>query len=182
LRSRIRSVVFVVDISGSMVEGQKNEASYGRLESEVEKALRGLEPRTRFGLVAFSAAAETYRMDLVDARADEIGRAMAWLKKQSPVAGYLNPKDEKMKEKHRGTRADLGLDRAFRMKPDTIFFVSDGAPTGVGDDEVFALVEKNQSTQTRRVVVHAVAYLAEGGESFMRELARKNNGEYQEIR
>lgn len=182
LRSRIKAVVFVVDISASMIQEPKNPESYARLEGEVEKAIRGLEPRTRFGLVTFSSGAESYRLDLVDAREDEKTRALAWLKKQSPVIGFLNAKDEKSKEKHRGTLANLGLEKAFRMKPDTIFFVSDGAPTGVTREDVDALVEKMQSTMPRRVVINCVAYIPDSGEAFMRDMAQKSSGEYREVR
>lgn len=181
LRSRIKAVVFVVDVSGSMVEAPKNAESWGRLEAEVEKAIKGLEPRTRFGLIAFSTGAESYRLDLIDAREDEKKRAITWLKKASPVTEYLNTKDERLREKHRGTRADLGLEKAFQMKPDTIFFVSDGAPTGTTRDEVEAKVEKAQAAMPRRVVINAVAYLPDSGEAFMRDLAKNSNGEYKEI-
>jgi hypothetical protein len=183
LRSRIKAVVFVVDVSGSMVENPKNADSWLRLEAEVEKAITGLEPRTRFGLVAFSTGAQAYRDELIDARTDEKKRALAWLKKSSPITEYLNTKDEKLREKHRNTRADLGLEKAFRMKPDTIFFVSDGAPTGgVGREEVEAKVEKAQSEMPRRVVINTVAYIPDSGEAFMRDLAKNSNGEYREIR
>jgi hypothetical protein len=183
LRSRIKAVVFVVDVSGSMVEPPKNADSWLRLEAEVEKAIKGLEPRTRFGLVAFSNGAESYRMDLIDAREDEKKRALEWLKKSSPVIEYLNTKDARLREKHTYTRADLGLEKAFRMKPDTIFFVSDGAPTGgVTREEVDEKVEKAQSEMPRRVVINCVAYFPDSGEAFMRDMAKKSNGEYREIK
>lgn len=183
LRSRIKAVVFVVDVSGSMVENPKNAESWTRLEGEIEKALNGLEPRTRFGLVAFSSGVETYRTELIEARTDEKKRAITWLKKASPIVEYLNTKDERLREKHRSTRADLGLEKAFQMKPDTIFFVSDGAPTGgVTREDVEAKVEKAQSEMPRRIVINAVAYLADSGEAFMRDLAKNSNGEYREIR
>jgi hypothetical protein len=183
LRSRIKAVVFVVDVSGSMVENPKNADAWLRLEAEVEKAINGLEPRTRFGLVAFSSGADAYRAELIDARTDEKKRAMAWLKKSSPITEYLNTKDDRLREKHRSTRADLGLEKAFRMKPDTIFFVSDGAPTGgVTREEVEAKVEKAQAEMPRRVVINAVAYIPDSGEAFMRDLAKNSNGEYREIK
>jgi hypothetical protein len=125
----------------------------------------------------------------VDAREDQKKAALAWLKKQTPMV-YLskNPKDQKEKEKHRGTRADLALDKAFRMKPDTIFFVSDGQPTTIAEDpgadtveHIMGLVEKQQSQLPRRTVIHCVAYLASGGQRFMRDLAAKNDGEFREV-
>jgi hypothetical protein len=178
-----------VDVSGSIVERDTSGQNYARLEAEVERAINGLEPRARFGLVAFADYVDAYRMDLVDAREDQKKAAMAWLKKQTPMV-YLSkePKEQKLRERHRGTRADLALDRAFRMKPDTIFFVSDGQPTAIVEnpgadtiDHIMGLVEKQQSQLPRRTVIHCVAYLASGGQRFMQDLAAKNDGEYKEV-
>ena len=103
--------------------------------------MRGVEPTTRFGLVAFSRGVEYYKADLTDARNDEKSNAMRWLKKQSPVV-YVDPNaDEKAKAKHHGTRADLALQRAFRMKPEVVFFVSDGEPTDLSTDKSSKQVE-----------------------------------------
>jgi hypothetical protein len=189
LRSRIKAVVFCVDVSGSMVEKDTSGQNYARLEGEVEKAINGLEPRTRFGIVAFADYVDSYRLDLVDAREDQKRAALAWLKKQTPMV-YLSTaaKDAKEKDKHRGTRADLALDRAFRMKPDTIFFVSDGQPTAIAEspgsdtvEYIMDLVEKQQTQLPRRTVIHCIAYLASGGVRFMRGLSSKNDGEFKEI-
>jgi hypothetical protein len=186
LRSRIKAVVFCVDVSGSMVERDTGGGNYGRLEAEVERAVRSLEPRTRFGLVTFAAAADSYKTDLVDAREDQKNAAIAWLKKQNPMAYLSN--DPKAKTKHRGTRADLALQRAFKMKPDTIFFASDGQPTTIDEspsvdtvDYIMDLVEKNQSQLPRRTIIHGVAYLASDGQAFLKGLAAKNQGEYKEV-
>ena len=74
------------------------------------------------------------------------------------------------------------------MKPDTIFFVSDGQPTAITEspsadtvDYIMELVEKNQAQLPRRTVIHCVAYLASGGTGFMKELSSKNAGEYKEV-
>ncbi len=181
MRSRIKNVVFVVDISGSMVQGNKNPETYARLENEVAKVIQGLAPTTQFGIVAFSGGVEVYRQYLTSARADEKSRAIKWFKSQSPVE-YLKPKNEQAKAKHQGTRADLGLDRAFKMKPETIFFVSDGEPSGVTADEVLSGVAEKQKNLARPAVINAVAYLSEGGELFMRELAKQNNGTFREVK
>lgn len=182
LRARMKSVVFLVDISGSMVQGQgKGPESWQILEDEVDKALRGVDPTTRFGLVAFSRGVDSYKADLTDARNDEKSNAIRWLKKQSPVV-YVDPNaDEKLKAKHHGTRADLALQRAFRMKPEVVFFVSDGEPTDTSTDEILKQVETAQKTLSRPIVINVVAYRANGGEKFMRELAEKNSGTFREV-
>ena len=182
LRARVRNVVFLVDVSGSMVQGlKKNPATWNTLEDEVDKAMRGLEPTMRFGLVAFASGVEAYKVDLTDARNDEKSNAIKWLKKQSPLE-YIDPNaTEKQKDKHHGTRADLALQKAFRMKPELIIFVSDGEPTDVNVDDVIKLVEQLQATMPRRVMINAVAYMADSGSKFMQELAEKNGGTFREV-
>ena len=185
MRSMVKSVVFVIDISGSMVVGKKNAATYGRLEKEMEKVIGSLPPMAKFGLVVFAQDAAAYRDGLTNAQAFEKRRALDWMKKQSP-AETLDPKlkDKALddaRHKHMGTRADLGLERAFAMKPDTIFFVSDGEPTGSRPDEVMKSVEGFQKTLPRPATIHVIAYVPDDGEDFMRNLAKANGGEYRVV-
>jgi len=182
LRARMKSVLFLVDISGSMVQGQgKGPGTWQMLEDEIDRALKGVEPTTRFGVVAFSRGIEAYKSDLTDARNDEKSNAIKWLKKHNPSV-YIDPTaDPKAKAKHEGTRADLALQKAFRMKPEVVFFVSDGEPTDVNTDGLLKQVETAQKTLSRPLVINVVAYKATGGESFMRALAEKNNGVYKEV-
>ena len=182
LRGRFRNVVFLIDISGSMVQGlKKNPTTWSALEDEVDKTLKGLEPIMRFGLVAFASGVEAYKMELTDARNDEKTNAIKWLKKQSPLE-YIDPSSsQKAKDKHHGTRADLALQKAFRMKPELIFFVSDGEPTDMPVDDVISMVEQLQAQMTRRVTINVVAYKADSGFKFMKELAEKNGGTFREV-
>ncbi len=132
--------------------------------------------------MAFSRGVESYKADLTDARNDEKSNAIKWLKKQSPIV-YVDPTaDEKLKAKHEGTRADLALQKAFRMKPEVVFFVSDGEPTDTNTDDILKQVETAQKTLSRPLVINVVAYKATGGESFMKALAEKNSGVYKEVK
>jgi hypothetical protein len=189
LRSMIQSVVFVVDVSASMVQSDKNSSknprTYGKLEDEVGRVIGALDPMAKFGLVTFSHDAVAYRNGLTPAHTFEKRRAMDWMKKQSP-AEVLDPKlkDKELeaaKERHRGTHADDGLKAAFAMKPDTIFFVSDGEPTGARPADVLKEVADLQKTLPRPVKIHVIAFVPDDGEDFMRSLASQNGGEYRVV-
>lgn len=181
LRTQTRDVVFIVDVSSSMVDPPKNARTYEALEAEVTKVIQGLNPVTRFGLVAFSRDADVYRESLSNARTDEKNRALAWLKKQSPLEVLAAGVSKETRERHIGTRADKGFDRAFRMRPDTIFFVSDGAPTGTRGDELLALLQTYQTKLPRPAVINTIAYLADSGQGLMRTIAEQNRGVFREI-
>lgn len=181
LRATARSVVFCVDISSSMIHGKKNEASYQTFENELIKAIKGLAPTMRFAVVAFSGEATAYRDSLTDARPDEKDRACNWYKKQTPTI-INNPKaTEAQKNKHHGTRHDLALEKAFAMKPDVIFVASDGEPSKFSDDEVHAKVEELVKSTGRRPIINAIAYMADDGQKFMKDLAEKNKGSFREV-
>ena len=185
LRSMIQSVVFVVDTSNSMITGKKNAQTYGALEKEVDKVVKALDPMAKFGLICFSSEAVTYRTTLTNAAGFEKQRAIDWMKKQSPVEAL----DPKLKDKalddarrrHMGTHADDALKRAFAMKPDTIFFISDGEPTGTSGADVILEVKELQKTLSRPAKIHVIAYVPDDGQDFMKSLAKTNEGQYREV-
>ncbi|MEA3208136.1 MAG: hypothetical protein QOE70_1193 [Chthoniobacter sp.] len=181
LRATARDVVFCIDISASMVTEPKNPQSYARLEDEVSKVIRGLNPLVKFGIVAFAHGAEAYKPALTMARTDEKEKAIKWLKSVSPVE-YIGavPPDPKW-QRHKGTHADQGLAKAFSLKPDTIFFVSDGDPSGSTRDEVIEQVAELQKTMPRSVTIHAVSFMPDGGQEFLQELSSKNRGTFREV-
>ena len=185
LRSMIQSVVFVVDVSNSMITSPKTARTYGTLEKEVEKVVKSLDPLAKFGLICFSADAMTYRASLTAAMGFEKSRAIEWMKKQSPVE-TLDPKLkdkalEDAKHKHMGTNAGEALRKAFTMKPDTIFFISDGEPTGTSGKDVIAEVKELQKTLPRPAKIHVISYVPDEGQAFMQELARSTGGEYRVV-
>ena len=185
LRSMIQSVVFVVDVSNSMISGEKNARTYSTLEKEIEKVVNGLNPLAKFGLICFSAEAMPYRTSLTNAVGFEKRRAIEWMKKQSPTE-TLDPKLkdkalEDARHRHMGTNAGEGLRRAFSMKPDTIFFISDGEPTGTSGSDVIKEVKDLQKTLPRPAKIHVISYVPDEGQAFMQELARSNGGEYRVV-
>lgn len=178
--TQVQAVVFVVDISGSMVMGSKSAKTYEDLEDEVKRVIRGLDAKTMFGIVAFSGDAYHYKPELVAATNDEKQRAIFWLRKQTPV-GWDKTEDPEEKRKHQGTRADKGLEAAFKLQPDTIFFVSDGEPTGANPTQILKSVEEWQKGRPKPVMVNSVAYLADSGQKFMQDLAKQSAGSFREI-
>ena len=177
-----QSVVFVVDVSGSMIRGGgKSEKTYEVLEKEVASFIRNLDLKCTFGLVVFSADAKAYRPNLIQASSEEKQRAITWLKKLNPT----NIDDKKLEEAerkfHMGTRADRGLAEAFVMGPDVIFFISDGEPTGAKPADILAQVELAQNERPAPASVNSIAYLADSGQRFMKALAEKNGGLFREV-
>jgi hypothetical protein len=183
LRAQARSVVFLLDISSSMVQGKKNNASYSTLETEVIKTIKGLPSTMRFGVIVFAGEAEAYRPVLIDARPDERERAIAWYKKQAPTVLNAGKVTDAIRDRHHGTRTDLALEKAFGLKADVIFLASDGEPSGaLTVDEILAKVDEMQKPIGGRTTINSIAYMADGGQRFMQELASRNKGTFKEVR
>lgn len=181
-KAKGQNIVLVVDVSGSMVRGNgKSSKTYNELEKEVIRVLRDMDMKSKFGLIVFSKDAKSFRTHLVSATSDEKSKAISWLKKHTPAV-FEDPKaKEEEKEFHKGTRADRGLEEAFLLAPDLIFFVSDGDPTGSKPPQILEAVAAAQKNLPKRAAIHSIAYLADSGQRFMRDLAEQNNGNFREV-
>lgn len=181
METKANTVVVVVDVSGSMVGGTKSVKTYEVLEREIGKLIKDLSEKNSFGIVAFSRDAEAYKPALARATREEKERGYNWLKRMSPEIFKDARASEEAKGAHHGTRADLGLKRAFEMQPDVIFFVSDGEPTGANPTQILQQVEAAQANRPQRTAIHTIAYVADSGQAFMRDLAQNNGGNFREV-
>ena len=85
---------------------------------------------------------------------------------------------------HGATRTMAALDYAFAMNPDAICLVSDGIPTdgGFSGTTILTNVQAKQKQLPRPAIINVVAYLADGGQKFMSDLAAQNQGSFKEIK
>ncbi len=189
-RSGGKSLVFVIDISGSMVQGKKDRHSYDRLETEVITALTPLAAQAQFNVITFAGQPFVYHSTMLGASMGEKEKAIKWLKSYSPCnlipkgvekgngKIWASPEDRR----HAGTGSNKALERAFELKPDTIIFVSDGEPTDAQPAQILRDVASHQTKLGRRAVINTFAYKADGEEDFMEKLAKQNGGEFKNIK
>ena len=217
LRTRAKTIVFLVDVSDSMVlplnlppapgttapvkKAEKGPQTYASLEREISRVIRSLENGMSFSVVCFAGDVEPYKPALVPANDLEKDRAIRWLAAHNPglnlvaerraaeraAAGFEKKKDASTsvtKFNHGGTRSMAALKYAFAMNPDAICFVSDGVPTDGGYQamEILPAVQEMQKQLPRPSVINTVAFLADGGLQFMKDLAAQNQGNFKEIK
>lgn len=220
LRTRAKSIVFLVDVSDSMVmplppsllakqiapnapkPPPKGPQTYKSLETEIIRGIRSLDKGMTFSLVCFAGDVEPYKETLVPANDLEKERAIKWLQTRSPAlnvagerrdaeraaAGFATAKPgvaaSVTKFNHAGTRSLAALKYAFAMNPDAVCFVSDGEPTdgGYKAADIIPAVEALQKQLPRPTVINTVAFFADGGFQFMKDLAAKNQGSFKEIK
>ena len=152
------SVAFVIDASRSM-----SGIRFERARTELLNALSKLQPHQRFFVVFYTN--ETYPMffpdntiKLIPAEEKNLRRVFSWIE-QSQVQG--------------GTEPQLAVALTLKLKPDVVFFLSDG-------DIPF---ETQGIVRYHNVgsVVHTITFGSDVGARIMRQIALKNGGEYRFI-
>jgi HEAT repeat protein len=164
-------VVFVIDQSGSMSAEDPRPASSestggNRLEiavKEVLAAVRGMSQRDRVNVILFHTTVHPWRDRLTRLTPEVRSDLTAHLLGQTPMGG---------------TNLYDALALALTDDDvDTVFFLSDGAPSGgtyTADADI--LREIRRQNQTRRIAIHAVSV---GRDSpLMQSLAAQNGGTY----
>jgi hypothetical protein len=189
-----RSIIYVIDVSGSMVVSLTNPRFEGvppqlrpipappgeesRMDCsrrELIKALGDLPPGTKFDIVHFSTKAERYAPRMIEASPAVIKKAQKWVEELEPE-GATNIYDAM--ESAFGLAGRGSADKYYDSTVDTIFLLTDGQPTiGPYDDSTERIEEAvRRMNPFKRVIVHAIG-LGEGiDRGFLERLARENGG------
>ena len=201
IESRSRRILFIIDTSGSMKEkiaqakgtitgpdADSDELNMTKIEiakKHLRNSIRALEPEASFNIISFGT------------------HVIRW--KEQMVKGDMTTKNEaytfvRDMEAAGGTWAYGALQEAFRLGGmgildkhydpvvDTVYFISDGAPTNNDMDkpefqdpeEILAAVR--EWNRLGKMVIHAVAIDPKAGGGtfigFMKKLAAENGGQY----
>ena len=158
-----RRFVFVVDRSLSMNHPHESEARtrFRRVKMEMLKSIANMSDDMYFYIIFFSDGptpmpSRSMRRATPDARQ----RFLKWMAK-IPPGGHTDPRG--------------ALTHALRLRPDVVYFLTDGSFTHLVQQELRKLVQK-------RAVIHTYAFGDPAGESLMKWIARANGGKYTFIR
>lgn len=151
------TVVFVVDMSGSMNDGTRFE----RASKELVRCLNSMPPTQKFFVFFFNAI--TYPMldmqspQLTPATADNRAKVIKWIKK-------LQPDND--------TAPEDALERALKLQPEVIYFLTDGEIPPTTPDTVKKL------NHAHKTVIHTIAIGSQEGAEMLRAIAKDNGGKY----
>jgi len=112
-------VLFVVDISGSMKWLEAPPQRIDIAKKELVKAIKSLDNKTLFNVMTFSSDVHVWsKKGEVPATDENVQASLEWIEKRMLPRG--------------GTNTHLALMRSIRDNPkvDTVFFMSDGLPSG----------------------------------------------------
>jgi len=191
------SILYVFDNSKSMqakMPGTTGVTRMDRCRAELHKALDGLTPTKTFNLVCFANKLRRFDDRMLAAIPQNLARAHKWID-SIPLELQTNTYDSL---EHAFQIAGRGtVDRQYPVVADTIFFLSDGAPTAkglgtlVGDNVKQILAAVQRWNPLRRVVIHSIGLgigrgnrknkkqaSGSGPRAFLVKLAEQNGGRF----
>ena len=156
-RTRAESVVFVVDMSGSM----NDQRRFDRAVDELIRSLNALDPSQKFFVFFYNSA--TYPM---------LNQQLAKLMPATPAMRSKVIKWIKTLEPNGDTMPEDAIERALKLKPQVVYFLTDGEipPETVGTAKKFNREHKS--------VIHTIAFVTQEGEKMLKEIAKDNHGKY----
>ncbi|MHC4958439.1 MAG: VWA domain-containing protein [Planctomycetota bacterium] len=156
-------VVFVIDQSGSMSSRNGDKTDYEKAVEEVLKVAKRLGRRAKINVIMFESDVHPWKKGLVSVT-EQSRRALAkYLNNLGPTGG---------------TNLYDGLELALNHAGcDTIFLLSDGAPTaGKYVNDLDIVREARRINELKRITIHTVSLGRES--SLLRQLADEHGGRY----
>ena len=165
-----KRLVFVLDISSSMLTNAGGQPRVALAKKELAEAIERLPDDTYFNILVFDARVVPWKRRMLPANQENRQDAVTWVRRINTG---------------KGTASYDALERGFAVDGNTeaMFFLSDGKPSrGKIKDPAEILRVVTKENFFRRVALYNFAFKWEaGGEQFMRNLAERNNGLYKAI-
>ena len=169
LRVTSERVVFVADLSGSMVrENSQGVQRIAALRNELGNFVRDYPKGGLFNIVTFASQVKSWKPSMVVMNSKNRREALAYV--------------EDLKISGGATAIYDGLEAAFNdPRVDTLMVLSDGIPSGGSVNNIDAIIDDvSRWNILRYVVIHSVAL---GGESrLLQALSRASHGRYVRVK
>ncbi len=197
----------VTEIERFRAEG-KDYRSFQRLEivkSELISTVKNLDANVEFNILAFATKLKWWKKKLVKSNILNRNSAAKFISKLKPIGGAMagfrarvglraasleegktNTYSALMAalgipEEEQGKKTDKGHDKKLKAGVDTIYFLSDGAPTvGKVIDKDEIRLEVKRVNAVRKITIHVIA-IGDFQKDFMKALAKENNGVYVDL-
>jgi hypothetical protein len=204
-----QSIVFVIDVSGSMEQEVANKErfkdqqypSWKRIDvikTELVRTIRGLGPEVQFNVIAFATDVKSWKKGQVRANPLNKSSAETWVARLEAIGGAskedlasvglvgaANLEGGKTNS-YAALMTALGVEEGretdgYEVPIDTVFFLSDGRPShGRFIEPDDVLREVRAANELRKVVIHTIT-LGEFEKDFMKRLAAENGGSFVDL-
>jgi len=189
-----RRVLFVIDVSGSMLKPGGKDANATKVDEakhELLRCLKTFDANSSFGVFSFSDGVRKWKPGIVKAEAAAKEDARKWV--DALEANHWTNTYAALEEALRASAADprnnMGED--YGLFADTIFLLTDGAPTnsvgqavdGKGNPEWPKVLEAVRGwNKEKRVAIHCIGVGPEINAGFLSALAEENGGTFVTVR
>lgn len=206
-----RSIVFVIDVSGSMeaevIERERfkdgDYPSFKRIDivkTELARTIENLEEYVDFNIYAFATGVKSWKKKLVKANVVSKKSAIDWIKRLEAIGGASK---EDLASAGLGGSANLeagktntyaalmtalGIDpdkkaknNKYTVKLDTIFFLSDGRPSHGKFVVPEDILREVRAANELRKVVLHTIAIGQFTKTFMQSLAEQNGGVFVDL-
>lgn len=163
------SFVYLIDVSSSMMENQNRRLNLAK--SQLVNSLRSLQRNQSFQVFFYSDYTESLKL----------GRRTQDLYEANTVNLELAERFISSVRAHGGTSHRLALERALELKPDVVYFLTDGKHPGLTPSEVKQMERMNQKGTQIHVVEFASGPLESRGSTWLHQLAQQSGGKYRRI-
>jgi hypothetical protein len=200
IRDRSSSIVIMIDVSDSMftrtgdAEGGKlvkhgKEQNFQTVREEAIRLVQSLGPNVQFGIVRWAGSAQSWKPELITATEENKRAAIEHIQED------VDMKTAKAKKGQAGgTRHDLALQAAFRLKPEVIYMLTDGNATiaepghgmkPIPAEQIFKVAADGQKELRNSARVHVIYYLTgterEDEREMLMTLATRNGGQFRGV-
>jgi hypothetical protein len=159
--------IFLIDISGSMLQHSGTSTRLTQAYDELKKALANLKPEQSFNIVLFAERVNSFSPRPLKANRETVLKAYRYLDSDVDCGGSTNLQG--------------GLRSALAMRPDSLVLLSDGIPTSSEPGALLIETRYLREKMGKEFHLYSVGFYLKAGsaeEAFLQKLARQNNGTY----
>jgi len=188
IRANGQRILLLFDVSGSVVnKANASNMPLARIKDETMKLIDGLPANARFGMIQFVRNHKIFQAELVPATVPNRELARTWIDKEWSETGTMPRTGRGVTHGPDGFLSVLG--RAFEMKPDLIFVISDGAfwrsgPSNekIPTEEFDAFFREIGRSGQGRVPIHFIGFqMRPDDKRFWERTVRRQGGSLKEI-
>jgi hypothetical protein len=200
IRDKSSSVVIMIDVSDSMftrtgdAESGKltkrgKEQNFQTIREEAIHLVQSLGPNVQFGIVRWAGSAQSWKSELIAATDENKSAAIEHIQEDVDMKSARAKKGEAG-----GTRHDLALEAAFKLRPEVIYMLTDGNATiaehkggmrPIPAEDIFKVAEAGQKNLRNSARVHVIYYLTgterEDEREMLMTLASRNGGQFRGV-
>jgi len=188
IRANGQRILLLFDVSGSVVnKANASNMPLARIKEETMNLINGLPADSRFGIIQFVRNYKIFQDELVPATVPNRELARNWIDKEWRDTGTM-PRGGRGVTSPEPNGLIPVLRKAYEMKPDLIFLISDGAfyssPANekIPPEEFDAFFREMSRSDLGRVPIHFIGFqMRPDDKRFWERTVRRQGGSLKEI-